>query len=149
MARVNEIQQRTAPGALTLVLMLAISGCGGAEEAKPSAAVERAVPAAESAANASTAPATAPAEPAAGSGVDLAAGEQIYNRSCLSCHAAGIAGAPKLGRKEDWTPRIAKGLDALVRSTVEGIPPGMPAKGLCLNCSEADLRNAVAWMIAQ
>lgn len=80
---------------------------------------------------------------------DLAAGEQTYGRFCFSCHAAGVAGAPKLGVTDDWAPRTAKGLDALVTSTIEGIPPGMPARGLCMNCSDADLRNTVAWMMAQ
>ncbi len=80
---------------------------------------------------------------------DLAAGEATYGRFCFSCHAAGVAGAPKLGDVEAWAPRIAKGLDMLVATSIEGIPPGMPAKGLCMSCTEEDLRNAIAWMIAQ
>jgi len=80
---------------------------------------------------------------------DLAAGEATYGRFCFSCHAAGVAGAPKLGDGEDWAPRIAKGLDMLVATSIEGIPPGMPAKGLCMSCTEEDMRNTVAWMIAQ
>ena len=83
------------------------------------------------------APADAPADALE---VDLAAGEAIYNRSCLSCHAAGVAGAPKLGAAEDWAPRAAKGLDALVQSSLAGVPPAMPAKGLCFDCDEADMR---------
>ncbi len=87
-------------------------------------------------------------QPASGA-IDLAAGEQTYGRFCFSCHAAGVAGAPKLGNAEDWGPRVAKGLDALLSASIEGIPPGMPARGLCMNCSDDDLRNTIAWMIAQ
>jgi len=86
---------------------------------------------------------------AAAAAPDLAAGEATYGRFCFSCHAAGVAGAPKLGSAEDWAPRIAKGLDMLVATSIEGIPPGMPAKGLCMSCTEEDMRNTVAWMIAQ
>lgn len=80
---------------------------------------------------------------------DLGAGEKTYGRYCFSCHAAGVAGSPKLGSAEDWAPRTAKGLDMLVASTIKGIAPGMPARGLCSNCSDDELRNAVAWMISQ
>ena len=40
-------------------------------------------------------------------------GQKIYQKSCQVCHAAGVAGAPKLGDKDAWAPRIAKGNDAL------------------------------------
>lgn len=112
-----------------------------AQAALQEAAVAEAAEAASAAENAGVA--VAAAEP------DLAAGEETYGRFCFSCHAAGVAGAPKLGAVEDWAPRIAKGLDMLVASSIEGIPPGMPAKGLCMSCSEDDLRNTIAWMIAQ
>ena len=82
-------------------------------------------------------------------GIDLAAGEAIYNRTCLSCHAAGIANAPKLGAVEDWAPRAAKGLEALVQASIKGVPPAMPAKGLCFDCSEADMRNVVSFMLSK
>ena len=73
-------------------------------------------------------------------------GETTYNRYCFSCHAAGVAGAPRVGDAAAWAPRIAKGVDALVVSASNGVPPGMPAKGLCLQCSEADLRAAIDYM---
>jgi cytochrome c5 len=76
-----------------------------------------------------------------------AAGETIYNRSCFSCHAAGVAGAPVPGDADAWAPRIAKGRDALLRSVKEGIPPGMPPMGLCTTCSDADLAAAIDYML--
>ena len=42
-------------------------------------------------------------------------GEETYNRFCSSCHASGVAGAPKFGDVEAWASRLAKG-----RELVEG-----------------------------
>lgn len=74
-------------------------------------------------------------------------GEQIYNRSCFSCHAAGIAGAPKTGNAEAWQPLADRGMDALLASTKAGVDPGMPAMGLCRNCSDAELSAAIEHML--
>ena len=74
-------------------------------------------------------------------------GKQTYERYCFSCHAAGVAGAPKLGDAEAWTARIELGEDVLLQSTLEGIPPGMPPMGLCNTCSEERLRQAIDYMI--
>lgn len=75
------------------------------------------------------------------------AGEDIYNRSCFSCHAAGVAGAPKTGDAAAWAPRIAKGPELLLESTKTGIPPGMPPMGMCMSCSDEDLAAAIEYMI--
>lgn len=74
-------------------------------------------------------------------------GEQIYNRYCFSCHAAGVAGAPRVGDPEAWQARLANGRAALLQSTIEGISPGMPPRGLCSECSDAQLREAIDYMI--
>lgn len=76
-------------------------------------------------------------------------GLAIYNRSCVSCHSMGAAGAPRLGDKTAWAPRIAKGRDALLQSVLHGVPPGMPAKGLCTTCSDDELRQVIAYMISK
>lgn len=75
-------------------------------------------------------------------------GETTYNRFCFSCHAAGIAGAPKVGDLDAWAPRIAKGTDLLLQTSIEGIPPGMPPRGLCMACTDDELRSAIDHMIA-
>ena len=62
-----------------------------------------------------------------------------YDKTCATCHAAGIAGAPKLGDKDAWSPRIAKGMDVLYQSGINGLPPAMPAKGMCFTCSDDDI----------
>ena len=74
-------------------------------------------------------------------------GKATYERYCFNCHAAGTAGAPLLGVKEDWLGRIDRGVDDLVRTTIEGIPPAMPPRGLCMRCDDATLRQAVEYMV--
>lgn len=73
-------------------------------------------------------------------------GKEIYNKYCGVCHTAGIAGAPKMANKEQWTARQAKGFDALVDSAIKGIN-AMPAKGTCSDCSKDDIAEAVKYML--
>ena len=66
--------------------------------------------------------------------------ESNFNKSCATCHNVGIAGAPKFGDAGAWASRIEKGIDVLYASTINGLPPGMPQKGMCFSCSDDDLR---------
>ena len=70
-----------------------------------------------------------------------------YDKTCATCHNAGVAGAPKLGVAADWETRIAKGMDVLYNSSINGMPPAMPAKGMCFTCSDDDLKAIVDYMI--
>jgi cytochrome c5 len=98
---------------------------------------------------AATPAAAMPAAPTpAAPSVDLAKGKSVYDQACFVCHAAGVAGAPKLGDKGLWAPRIAKGMDALNQSSLNGIG-AMPAKGGRLDLSDGDVMSAVAWMVEQ
>lgn len=74
-------------------------------------------------------------------------GAQIYRESCSSCHAPGLSGAPKFGDAEAWAPRIAKGRDLLLQTTIEGIPPAMPPRGICMHCTDEQLADAIDYMI--
>lgn len=47
-------------------------------------------------------------------------GEEVYKTQCTTCHAAGVAGAPKLGDAGAWSARIATGLESLVNSALKG-----------------------------
>ena len=80
-------------------------------------------------------------------GTVLADGQQVYQNSCQACHAAGVAGSPKLGDKAVWAPRIATGMDALVASAING-KGIMPPKGACASCSDDDLKAAVEYMVS-
>ncbi|HBK13749.1 MAG TPA: cytochrome C, partial [Gammaproteobacteria bacterium] len=53
------------------------------------------------------------------------------------------------GDAEAWAPRIAQGRAILLTSTLEGIAPAMPQRGLCLSCSDDDLAAAVDYMIEE
>src|SRR6266446_23295 len=48
-------------------------------------------------------------------------GQQVYQTTCVACHGAGIAGAPKLGDKTQWAKHIAKGPDSLYASALKGV----------------------------
>jgi cytochrome c5 len=75
-------------------------------------------------------------------------GDAVYNGACVACHAAGVAGAPKLGDKAAWEPRVALGIDGLVTSVLNG-KNAMPPKGGNPSLSEQDIRNAVKYMLEQ
>lgn len=47
-------------------------------------------------------------------------GEQVYTAQCSACHAAGLAGAPKLGDAAAWAPRVQQGYDVLLTSALKG-----------------------------
>lgn len=70
-----------------------------------------------------------------------------YNKSCATCHTAGLAGAPKFGVSDDWASRVAKGKEALYESSINGLPPAMPAKGMCFSCTDDDLKALVDYMV--
>lgn len=74
-------------------------------------------------------------------------GEAVYNAACMACHSSGAAGAPKLGDKAAWVHRIAKGDSTLVQHALQGFK-GMPAKGGCTNCSDAEIKAAVEYLTA-
>ena len=120
------------------------SGASFKEPAAPkaSAAPTAAAPAPATAA-AAPAPAPAAAAPAAGAGN----GKKVYDGACVACHASGVAGAPKLGDKGAWAPRLATGLDALTASVIKG-KGAMPPKGGNASIPDADIRAAVEYMAA-
>jgi cytochrome c5 len=142
------------------LLMLLGAGCSEKETAPPQEAVSAQAPAQQIAEPEAPPPAEAPeptAEPdepqaAADKPADTqtasADGQKIYQASCQACHAAGAAGAPKLGDKDAWAPRIAKGNDALLSSVKNGLK-AMPPKGACMSCSEGELRAAMEYMVRQ
>ncbi len=72
--------------------------------------------------------------------------EDIYNGSCMACHATGAAGAPKMGDVAAWSGRLDKGLEQVYANAIGGIN-GMPAKGLCMSCSDDDLKAVVDYIL--
>ena len=80
-------------------------------------------------------------------------GKEIYAHLCTSCHTAGIAGAPKLGDKAMWGPRIKQGIDVLVKHAIDGYhgPDGnfMPPKGGNPALTDEQVTAAVHWIADQ
>ena len=75
-------------------------------------------------------------------------GQETFENYCSACHATGVAGAPKF-RTEDWAPRLAKkNIDQLASSAMNGLNV-MPPKGTCAECSEADIKAAIQYMVPQ
>ena len=115
----------------------AAPAAGAAPVAAAVAAPAAAAPAATVVAAAAPAPAAAPAS---------GAGEALYKQVCVACHAAGVAGAPKLGDKAAWAPRIGTGLETLYASATKG-KGAMPPKGGSA-ASDADIHAAVDYMVS-
>lgn len=95
------------------------------------------------------APAAPTAAAPAGPGAPAAQGDAVpalYTQVCQTCHASGVANAPKLGDKAAWAPRIAEGVDHLVAQVIKG-KGAMPPKGGAANASDADIKAVVAYMV--
>lgn len=95
--------------------------------------------------SAAAAPAPEIASAAGGGGEAGGPGEAIYSKSCVACHGAGVAGAPKFGDKAAWEPRIAQGIDTLLSTAING-KGAMPPRGTCMDCSDDDLKAAIEYM---
>lgn len=72
-------------------------------------------------------------------------GEQVVQAQCARCHETGEGGAPKIGDRAAWTPRLQQGLSVAVRSAISG-HGGMPARGGLVDLTDAEIRNAVVYM---
>lgn len=77
-------------------------------------------------------------------------GEKAYGKVCFACHTAGVGGAPKLGDKAAWAPRIAAGEETLMKHVVEGFKGNagfMPPRGGCGDCTDADLKASLDYIL--
>ena len=132
------IAQRIAP-----VVVLAVDASKGTIPALPSVA---AVP------TKGQAPIVAMAIPAATAGAPSATGgESVYKSSCVACHGAGIAGAPKAGEKAAWASRIAQGKSTLYDHALRGFQGKagvMPPKGGNTALADADVKSAVDYLVS-
>jgi cytochrome c5 len=76
--------------------------------------------------------------------------EELYNSACVACHGQGIGGAPRLGDKAAWAPRIAQGMDTLHKHAVEGFQGKsglMPPKGGRVDLPDDLVRQGVDYMV--
>ena len=133
----------TVAGAMTEV-----SAEAGMADATEQAVEVEAAEATEAVAEAAVEPAvdSASMEVAAAASAFDAAG--AYQMSCNACHGTGAAGAPMLGDAGAWEARMEKGMDALMSNVINGVG-AMPARGICMACSDDDLQAIVNYMLAQ
>ena len=74
--------------------------------------------------------------------------QTVYETFCFACHGTGANNSPVFGNVEAWAPRIAKGIDVLYDSALHGFNNNaMPAKGLCADCSDDDLKATVDYIV--
>jgi cytochrome c5 len=100
--------------------------------------------------------AAAPAEPAAAAAPAAGAidGKAVFGKVCFACHVAGVGGAPKLGDKAAWAPRIAQGKATLLQHALQGFASKaaqmpMPPKGGATYLSDDEVSAAIDYMISQ
>jgi cytochrome c5 len=145
--------------ARAVVYMANQGGAKFKEPEAPAAAAPAVAPAANAAAPAATAPAAPAAAPAAAAAAPATAapatasadaGKALYSATCVACHGAGIAGAPKVGDKGAWAPRVAQGANVLYEHALKGFQGKtgmMPPKGGS-SAPDADVKAAVDYMVA-
>lgn len=80
-------------------------------------------------------------------------GPQVYNSACIACHSTGVGGTPIVGEVDQWTDRIAQGIDVLYDHAINGFDgdaetPMLP-KGGRIDLSDQEVRDAVDYMVAE
>jgi cytochrome c5 len=79
-------------------------------------------------------------------------GKTIFGNLCQTCHTNAATGAPVITDKAAWAPRVAEGLDTLVKHATEGFTGKkgvMPARGGNPSLSDAQVKATVEWMLTQ
>jgi cytochrome c5 len=82
----------------------------------------------------------------------LARGKEVWAATCQPCHGTGLGGAPLIGDKTRWAPRIAQGLDTLYGHALKGFTGKqgeMPARGGNDKLSDDAVKAAVSFMVSQ
>jgi len=78
----------------------------------------------------------------------LLSGADVFKSTCSACHAAGIAGAPKVGDPQAWKARISEGYDKLLAHALGGYNT-MPAKGGNPDLDDIEIARTVVYMANQ
>lgn len=75
----------------------------------------------------------------------LKTGKEVYEATCTTCHATGVAGAPKFGDKAAWAPFIQTGYEAMLKVALNG-QGAMPAKGGNPALTDLEVERAMVFM---
>ena len=73
-------------------------------------------------------------------------GEEIYRVYCGSCHGGGWQSAPVAYDAHEWEQRMEKGFDAMLAIAKKGLN-AMPPMGTCMDCTDAELADAIKEML--
>lgn len=151
-ASVRTLAYRTAG---TVVISLSLLACSGEEAATNTAsgaivttepvAASTAAPTQSSDSNQVVVGSSTSQTDDVDSKASLADVESLYQKTCISCHLSGAAGAPRSHDVAAWSPRMAKGMDVMVASIKNGLN-AMPPKGLCFNCTDEQYEALVLFM---
>jgi cytochrome c5 len=79
-------------------------------------------------------------------------GKTIFGSLCTTCHTNAATGAPVITDKAAWAPRVAQGIDTLLKHATEGFQGKnglMPAKGGNASLTNAQVKATVEWMLTQ
>ena len=79
-------------------------------------------------------------------------GQQVFAQVCKTCHETGLAGAPKVGDKAAWAPRVAEGENTLVQHAIAGYQGKtgvMPPKGGNPELTDVEVHRAVVYLADQ
>lgn len=144
----------------TLIVIASLAllyGCGGKNKEVAAPAPAPAIAAAPDTAAAPIPPSAQQPQPndakpqAVAAAPDLATGEKVYKSTCSICHKSGLRGAPRLGSKKDWEPRLAQGNEILYDHAINGYrgnKGSMPSRGSNARLSENEVKAAVDYMAA-
>lgn len=75
-------------------------------------------------------------------------GEEVYRASCQACHDAGVANAPKPNDKAAWEARVATGLEALMKTAIDG-KGAMPARGGNPAITDEEIKAVIIYMTSK
>ena len=77
-------------------------------------------------------------------------GEETFRAVCSACHATGVGGAPRVGDRAAWAPRIGQGMARLTEHALKGFAGKsgvMIAKGGRSDLPDELVRQTVDYMV--
>lgn len=80
--------------------------------------------------------------------LSIADGKVVYENNCAICHKSEFKNAPKVGDIAAFKPIIAQGFEETFLKTLNGYG-NHPPRGACGDCTDAELKAAVQYMMQQ
>ena len=80
-------------------------------------------------------------------GGGIRTGQEVYQMSCVGCHANKALGAPLSFSKAEWEPRLeARGYEKVLENAMKGYN-AMPPLGACGDCNQDEISAAIDYML--